>query len=88
MSEIFGVSLDELVKGEGLPKRTEPVTWIPEENQKTPKSTKVADFPLRKKVGTLLLCMAFIEHTPLQIDIRAQIAQPAAPLVTFRPRAV
>lgn len=60
LGEIFEVSLDELVKGEGLPKRTEPVTLIPEENQKILEIQKETDFPIRKRVGTLLLCMAFI----------------------------
>ena len=63
LSEIFEVSLDELVKGEGLPKRTESMPVISEEspqNSESLGSQKEADFPLRKKVGTLLLCMAFI----------------------------
>lgn len=70
LSEIFEVSLDELVKGEGLPKRTESVTLIQQDvTEKTEQITaiqqeepkvKEADFPLRKKVGTLLLCMAFM----------------------------
>ena len=63
LSEVFEVSLDELVKGEGLPKRTESMPVISEEspqNSESLGSQKEADFPLRKKVGTLLLCMAFI----------------------------
>ena len=70
LSEIFEVSLDELVKGEALPKRTESVTSIQQDitekteritaiQQETPK-VKESDIPIRKKVGTLLLCMAFI----------------------------
>ena len=63
LSEIFEVSLDELVKGEGLPKRTESMPVISEESPQNSESLgtqKEADFPLRKRVGTLLLCMAFI----------------------------
>ena len=63
LSEIFEVSLDELVKGEGLPRKTESVPVIQEESLKNLESLgsqKEADLPLRKKVGTLLLCMAFM----------------------------
>lgn len=63
LSEIFEVSLDELVKGKELPRKTESVPVISEEspqNSESLGSQKEADFPLRKKVGTLLLCMAFI----------------------------
>ena len=70
LSEIFEVSLDELVKGEEVPKRTESVFSIQQDvTEKTERITaiqqealkaKEADLPLRKKVGTILLCMAFI----------------------------
>lgn len=51
LSEIFGVSLDELVKGE-----THIVTQTPiEDNKKTE-----AGFPPRKIAGTILLCMGFL----------------------------
>lgn len=54
LSEIFEVSLDELVKGEEVPRRTTTVTEVPQEK------TKEAGFPPRKIAGTILLCMAFL----------------------------
>lgn len=54
LSNIFEVSLDELVKGEGAPQRTVTMTAVPQER---PKET---GFPPRKIVGTILLCMAFL----------------------------
>ena len=53
LSEIFEVSLDELVKGEAVPQRTETVTSEPRGEKKE------AGFPSRKIAGTILLCMAF-----------------------------
>ena len=54
LSEIFGVSLDELVKGEKTIKETAPevkteVVYVKQEG-----------FPLRKIAGIILLCMAFL----------------------------
>ena len=54
LSEIFEVSLDELVKGEEAPRRTETVNNIPQENMRE------AGFPPRKIAGIILLCMAFL----------------------------
>lgn len=54
LSEIFEVSLDELVKGQEIPRRTTTVTEVPQEK------TKEAGFPPRKIAGTILLCMAFL----------------------------
>ena len=54
LSEIFEVSLDELVKGEEAPRRTETVNSIPQEK------VKEAGFPPRKIAGTILFCMAFV----------------------------
>lgn len=54
LSKIFEVSLDELVKGEDAPRRTETVTSVPQEEKKE------SGFPPRKIAGTILLCMAFI----------------------------
>ena len=51
LSEIFGVSLDELVKGEPHIMKPAPV----EENRKTE-----GGFPPRKIAGTILLCMGFL----------------------------
>ncbi len=53
LSEIFEVSLDELVKGEEAPQRTTTVTDAPQETKKE------TGFPPRKIAGTILLCMAF-----------------------------
>lgn len=53
LSEIFEVTLDELVKGEGAPQRIVTGTTTPQE------TTKQAGFPPRKIAGTILLCMAF-----------------------------
>lgn len=53
LSEIFEVSLDELVKGEEAPRRTETVNNISQ------KKVKEAGFPPRKIAGTILFCMAF-----------------------------
>jgi len=52
LSEIFEVTLDELVKGEAAPKKTEPVTIAREKAEETGHSP-------RKTAGTILLCMAF-----------------------------
>ena len=54
LSEVFSVSLDELVKGEETPRRVESVTPLPEEKHKE------VVFPPRKIAGTILLCMAFL----------------------------
>ena len=54
LSEIFEVSLDELVKGEEAPRRTETVNNIPQEN------VREVGFPPRKIAGIILLCMAFL----------------------------
>ena len=54
LSNIFEVSLDELVKGEGAPQRTVTMTAVPQER---PKET---GFLPRKIAGTILLCMAFL----------------------------
>ena len=54
LSEIFEVSLDELVKGEETPRRTATVNNIPQEN------VRKVGFPPRKIVGIILLCMAFL----------------------------
>ena len=54
LSEIFEVSLDELVKGEEASRRTETVNSIPQEK------VKEAGFPPRKIAGTILFCMAFV----------------------------
>ncbi len=51
LGEIFGVSLDELVKGEPHIMKPAPV----EENKKTE-----GGFPPRKIAGTILLCMGFL----------------------------
>ena len=58
LSEIFEVSLDELVKGKKVTEETG--AYIPRE-QKTENTTTVErDFPPRKIAGIILLCMAFI----------------------------
>ena len=54
LSEIFEVSLDELVKGEETPRRTATVNNIPQEN------VRDVGFPPRKIAGIILLCMAFL----------------------------
>ena len=54
LSEIFEVSLDELVKGEETPRRMATVNNIPQEN------VREAGFPPRKIAGIILLCMAFL----------------------------
>ena len=54
LSEIFEVSLDELVKGEETPRRTATVNNIPQEN------VREVGFPPRKIAGIILLCMAFL----------------------------
>lgn len=54
LSEIFEVSLDELVKGEDAPRQTKTVTSVP------PEEKKETGFPQRKIAGTILLCMAFL----------------------------
>ena len=54
LSEIFDVSLDELVKGEGKTKE------IPTEVRTEAVYEKPAGFPPRKIAGTILLCMAFL----------------------------
>lgn len=54
LSEVFEVSLDELVKGEDASRKTETVTAHPQEK------TKEAGFPPRKIAGTILFCMAFL----------------------------
>ena len=54
LSEIFEVSLDELVKGEETPRRMATVNNIPQEN------VREAGFPQRKIAGIILLCMAFL----------------------------
>ena len=54
LSEIFEVSLDELVKGEEKTKE------IPTEVRTEAVYEKPAGFPPRKIAGTILLCMAFL----------------------------
>ena len=54
LSEIFEVSLDELVKGEETPRRMATVNNIPQEN------VREVGFPPRKIAGIILLCMAFL----------------------------
>ena len=54
LSEIFDVSLDELVKGEEKTKE------IPTEVRTEAVYEKPAGFPPRKIAGTILLCMAFL----------------------------
>ena len=54
LSEIFEVSLDELVKGEEAPKR------VLTETDASPDKKKEAGFPPRKIAGTILFCMAFV----------------------------
>ncbi len=60
LSEIFGVSIDELVKGESLPPST------PEDPQKVPPQIKYVyvekeqKLPPRKIAAIILLCMGFI----------------------------
>ena len=54
LSEIFEVSLDELVKGEEFYQKTESVIESPQEK------TKESGFPPRKIAGTILLCMSFL----------------------------
>ena len=54
LSEIFEVSLDELVKGE------EKIKEIPPEVKTEVVYEKPAGFPPRKIAGTILLCMAFL----------------------------
>lgn len=55
LSEIFEVSLDELVKGEEAPRRIiAEAETVPEEK------TKEAGFPPRKIAGTILFCMSFL----------------------------
>ena len=54
LSEIFEVSLDELVKGEEAPKR------VLTETDASPDKKKEAGFPPRKIAGIILLCMAFL----------------------------
>jgi len=54
LSEIFEETLDELVKGEAVSKRTEPNAAIPQE------TIKETGFLPRKVAGTILLCMAFL----------------------------
>lgn len=53
LSEIFEVSLDELVKGEAAPQRTETMSGVPTEEKKE------SGFSPRKIAGTILLCMTF-----------------------------
>ncbi|MBE5951952.1 MAG: helix-turn-helix transcriptional regulator [Lachnospiraceae bacterium] len=53
LSEIFEVTLDELVKGEEAPQRTVKPITAPQEG------VKQAGFPPGKIAGTILLCMAF-----------------------------
>lgn len=58
LSEIFEVSLDELVKGKKVTEETG--AYIPRE-QKTENATTVEqNFPPRKIAGIILFCMAFI----------------------------
>lgn len=54
LSEVFEISLDELVKGEAVARRTITVTDVPKEE------AKETGFPPRKIAGTILLCMAFL----------------------------
>ena len=54
LSEIFEVSLDELVKGEDVSRRTATITEAPQETKKE------TGFPPRKIAGTILFCMAFL----------------------------
>lgn len=51
LSEIFEVTLDELVKGEAAPEKAKPEVSVSQEKEKT--------FPPRKIAGTILFCMAF-----------------------------
>ena len=53
LSEVFEVSLDELVKGEAASQRTETVSSVPMQEKKE------SGFPPRKIAGTILLCMTF-----------------------------
>lgn len=53
LSEIFEVSLDELVKGEESSQKMETVIEVSQEK------TKEIGFPPRKIAGTILLCMSF-----------------------------
>ena len=53
LSDIFEVSLDELVKGEAAPRRESTVTDMPQAKKKE------TGFLPRKIAGTILLCMAF-----------------------------
>lgn len=54
LSEIFEVSLDELVKGEEAPKR------VLTETEASQDKKKEGGFPPRKIAGTILFCMAFL----------------------------
>ena len=54
LSEIFGVSLDELVKGEEKPRD------VKEDVKIACTEKKEQGFPLRKIAGTILLCMGFL----------------------------
>ena len=58
LSEIFEVTLDELVKGQRIMEKT--ADYIPR-NQKTTESTRVEpSCPPRKIAGTILFCMGFV----------------------------
>ena len=58
LSEIFEVSLDELVKGKKVTEETG--AYIPREQKVENTTTVERDFPPRKIAGIILLCMAFI----------------------------
>ncbi len=61
LSEIFGVSLDELVKGEERPHDTEKGVNIAGTGKKE------QGFPPRKIAGTILLCMGFLATILLMV---------------------
>ena len=67
LSEIFAVSLDELVKGEEKSKD------VPPEVRTEVVYVKQKGFPSRKIAGTILLCMAFLV-TILLFVVIAEIA--------------
>lgn len=58
LSEIFEVSLDELVKGKMV---TEEITeYIPQKQETASTTTVELNFPPRKIAGTILFCMGFV----------------------------
>lgn len=59
MSKIFGITLDELVKGEKAP--------LPDTDRRAEAVTAEPTFPMRKIAGTILFCFAFLTFLVLTI---------------------